>query len=83
MSSILVPALRLASLVFILRALASWIPASTNSALDSARSFIYGITEPVLGPIRRALPQTGGLDLSVIIVILAINFFLIPIARQL
>jgi len=29
--------------------------------------FLYRITEPVLGPIRRRLPSFGGLDISPII----------------
>lgn len=33
------------------------------------------LTEPVLRPIRRRLPDLGGIDLSPIVVILLINFF--------
>lgn len=49
---------------------------------------LWRLTEPVLGPIRRILPNLGGIDLSPIIAILALNFLrillindvLIPIA---
>jgi YggT family protein len=34
---------------------------------------IYQITEPVLAPIRRALPQTGMMDFSPLIVFLIIT----------
>jgi YggT family protein len=40
-------------------------------------SFLYTITEPVLGPIRRAIPPIGmggmGFDLSPIIVIVGVR----------
>jgi YggT family protein len=35
---------------------------------------LYRLTEPVLRPIRNVLPNLGGLDLSPIVVILAIMF---------
>jgi YggT family protein len=34
----------------------------------------YAITEPVLAPIRRILPNMGGIDLSPIVVILLLGF---------
>ena len=36
--------------------------------------FLYKATEPVLAPIRRVLPNLGGLDLSPIVVFLALYF---------
>lgn len=43
-------------------------------------TFLYAITEPVLGPIRRVLPPLGsggmGLDLSPIIVLFGITILL-------
>lgn len=35
---------------------------------------LWRLTEPVLGPIRRILPNLGGLDISPIIVILILEF---------
>ena len=51
---------------------------------------LWRLTEPVLGPIRRFLPNLGGLDLSPIVAILALGFLriflindvLIPIAAS-
>lgn len=37
-------------------------------------SFLYRITEPALAPIRRFLPDLGGIDISPIILILIIHF---------
>lgn len=83
MASILVPLLQLASFVFIARAIVSWLPISPDSGFAPVRNFIWSITEPVLRPIRQALPQMGGIDLSVLAVIVLINFVLTPIALRL
>jgi YggT family protein len=42
---------------------------------------LWRLTEPVLGQIRRVLPQLGGLDLSPIILLLAIFFVRNVLAR--
>jgi YggT family protein len=59
------------------RILLSWFPISPESPLSSIFSFLYRITEPILGPIRRMLPPIGmggmGLDLSPIIVIIGLQ----------
>lgn len=36
--------------------------------------FLYNVTEPVLRPIRRFMPDLGGIDISPIIVLLLIFF---------
>ncbi|MEL7434133.1 MAG: YggT family protein [Chloroflexota bacterium] len=48
----------------------TWIPNLdySNPIVD----FILQITEPVLRPIRENMPQTGGLDFSPMIVLIAI-----------
>ena len=60
-----------------------------NQLVDSIWRAATGLTEPVLGPIRRALPATGGLDLSPIVAFLGASFvqilvnqyFLAPLIR--
>ena len=37
--------------------------------------FLYKITEPILRPIRNLLPNFGGMDISPIILVLALVFF--------
>lgn len=50
----------------------SWIaPQSHHPAI----ALLYQLTEPVMAPVRRLLPPLGGLDLSPILVFLAINVF--------
>lgn len=36
--------------------------------------FLYRVTEPALGPIRRVLPNLGGVDLSPVVLILGLWF---------
>jgi YggT family protein len=59
--------------VIILRAFFSWVYVPT---LYQAGRILYRLTEPVLRPVRRLIPpaKLGGLDLSPIIVGLAIVF---------
>ena len=48
---------------------------SRNRAVASIGDVLYRLTEPVLAPIRRFLPDLGGLDLSPIVVFLGIFLF--------
>ncbi len=45
---------------------------SRNRAVAAIGDFLYRATEPVLAPIRRFLPDLGGLDLSPLVVFLGI-----------
>ena len=56
-------------LVVIARVILSWINYNPHNPIVR---FIYDITEPVLLRIRRFLPLFGGLDLSPVILILAL-----------
>ncbi len=64
----------LAATVLILgRVLLSWIDPGGRSQLGS---FVISTTEPILGPVRRALPQTGALDFSPMIVLIVLTILL-------
>ena len=56
------------------RVVLSWFPVSPGSAMAGVYGFLYQLTEPVLGPIRRILPPLGGFDLSPLVLIMAIYF---------
>jgi YggT family protein len=64
---------RLYTLIIFGRILLSWFPISRGSAMEGIYNFLYQVTEPVLGPVRRALPPLGGFDLSPIVVIFGLN----------
>jgi YggT family protein len=49
------------SLLILARVLLSWTSPSGGGGFTA---FIYQVTEPILGPIRRVLPPMGGLDWS-------------------
>src|SRR5579872_786704 len=65
--------------LLIASAILSWLIAfnvvnTRNQFVAAVAEFLYRITEPVLAPIRRMLPNLGGLDISPIILILIIMF---------
>jgi YggT family protein len=65
--------LNLYSWVIIAAALITWVSPDPRNPIVQ---FLHRITEPVLAPVRRLLPpwKTGGLDLSPLIVLIAIQF---------
>jgi len=56
------------------RSLLSWFPNidRSNPTVDAVVRFIYGVTEPVLRPIRDMLPRNSGVDFSPMIVLIII-----------
>jgi YggT family protein len=72
-------ALQLYTWVIIAVAVLSWLLAFNvinyhNNLVRSVWTGLNAITEPLLRPIRRILPQMGGLDISPIILLLIIFF---------
>jgi YggT family protein len=72
-------ALNLYTWILIASAIFSWLFAfnvinSSNQFVNSVGMFLYNVTEPVLRPIRRVLPNLGGIDISPIILLLIIFF---------
>ncbi len=70
--------------IIIGRAVISWVNADPYNPIVR---FLYEVTEPLLGRIRRFLPiSMAGVDLSPVILIIVIMFlqsFLVPTLRQL
>ena len=72
LASILNLALEIYMWVIIARALLSWVNPDPYNPIVR---FLYNITEPVLGWVRRRVPLVfGGLDLSPLLVLFAIVF---------
>ena len=66
--------------ILILAVIMSWLISfnvvnTTNRIVSMIADFTYRITEPALRPIRRFLPNLGGLDISPIVLLLVIWFF--------
>ena len=57
------------NIVIIARVILSWVKLSPTNPIAI---IIYGVSEPMLKPVRRLLPNTGGLDFSPIVVIILI-----------
>jgi YggT family protein len=69
------------SLLIFGRIILSWFPISRGSPMESVYSGLYSVTEPVLGPVRRALPPLGGFDFSPLVVIFALRFLALAVSR--
>ncbi|MCX8999258.1 YggT family protein [Rhizobiaceae bacterium BDR2-2] len=71
--------LNLYTWILIASAVFSWLYAfnvinSSNQFVNAIGRFLYAVTEPVLAPIRRLLPNLGGIDISPIVVLVLIFF---------
>ena len=64
-------ALQVYQLILLARVLMTWIPNLDYN--NPIVRFLIRATEPVLAPIRNALPQMGGIDLSPLVVFLGIS----------
>ncbi len=65
--------------ILIVSAVLSWLIAfnvvnTSNRFVYTAADFLYRITEPALRPIRRLLPNLGGIDISPVVLILLLWF---------
>jgi YggT family protein len=70
-AELLVAAITLYEGLILLRAIVSWFapPDSTHPAIE----LLKRVTDPVLEPVRKALPATGGIDLSPLIVLIGLE----------
>ena len=65
--------------LLIAQAILSWLVAfgivnRYNRVVTTIGDFLWRVTEPLLRPIRRILPDLGGIDISPIILILVLWF---------
>ena len=66
--------------LLIAQAILSWLVAfsivnTQNKLIYLIGDFLYKITEPALKPIRKLLPDFGGIDVSPVILIIILIFF--------
>ncbi len=65
------------SLLIFVRVLMSWVRVTPGTPVASIYSVVFNLTEPVLGPLRRAIPPMrmgmAALDLSPLIVLFGIR----------
>lgn len=65
--------------VIVIGAVLSWLVAfevinTRNRFIAMVLDFTYRLTEPALRPIRRVLPDLGGIDISPVLLLLGIMF---------
>lgn len=69
--------------ILLIRAILSWV----SQGYNPFEAVLHQLTEPLLAPIRRVIPPMGGLDLSMLVLLLGMNFInlligdLIPLWR--
>jgi YggT family protein len=66
--------------VLVANAIFSWLVAfnvinTRNGIVATIGDFLFRVTEPALAPIRRRLPDLGGIDLSPVVLIIGLVFF--------
>jgi YggT family protein len=66
--------------LLIIQAIMSWlinfgIINTQSNFVNMIGSFLYKVTEPLLRPIRKLLPEFGGVDISPVILIILLIFF--------
>lgn len=68
------------TIAIFIRVILSWIQARLPWGIGE---FAFAVTEPILGPIRRMLPATGGMDFSPLIALVAIQYLIEPLFLRL
>jgi YggT family protein len=76
-TALLVQLITLYIWLIVASAVLSWLVAFNvvnphNKAVRQIGEFLYRITEPALAPIRRYMPDLGGIDISPIVLIFAL-----------
>lgn len=78
-ATLLIYALYALIILILVRVVFSWTNPYPN---NSVYRFVYQVTEPILGPVRRRLPPISGMDLSPLVVTL-VAYFVIAAIRNL
>jgi YggT family protein len=69
--------------VLIARAILSWFPLRSDSPFVPVARFLNTVTEPVLAPVRRVIPPAGMIDISFLVVVLVMEFLVVPLLCRL
>lgn len=63
------------SIVLLVYAIISWIPDIRGPWVR----YLAMLVEPILAPVRRIIPPIGGLDIAFLVVLLALNYLIVPL----
>lgn len=64
--------------VLLVYAVVSWIPDLRGPWVR----YLSMLVDPVLAPVRRIIPPLGGLDLAFLVVIVVLNYVIMPILQR-
>jgi YggT family protein len=78
-ATVIIYALYALIILILVRVVFSYISPYPN---NTVYRFVFQVTEPILGPVRRRLPPVSGIDLSPLVVTLA-AYFVIAAIRNL
>ena len=67
--NVLMTFLRIMEFAIVIRALLSWVDPGMRNPISQ---FLVQLTEPIIAPIRRAIPSIGMIDISPMVAILVI-----------
>ena len=82
MSALILLLLQMVSLLLLARAILSWFRPDYGTGLHRFSETVDRLSDPIVLPVRQILPNTGPLDLSVVVLLIGINFVLVPIVRS-
>ncbi len=80
LAGLLITILNIVSLLLVARALFSWFDPGFNSTIGK---LLFDITEPILAPVRRLMPQTGMFDLSIMVTLLLLYLLRVMLGQAL
>ncbi|MDE2481471.1 MAG: YggT family protein [bacterium] len=66
---------RLYSVLLFVYAVLSWLPDLRGPWVR----YLAMVIEPVLAPVRRIIPPLGGFDLAFLVVLLVLNYLIVPL----
>ena len=72
-TSLLCQALGIFLFLIYIRVILSWFPANPQGPFGQISRIVHQLTDPVMIPVRRALPLVGPLDLSPIVVVIGLS----------
>jgi YggT family protein len=68
------------TIAIFIRVILSWVQTRLPFGIND---FVFTVTEPILGPIRRMLPSAAGMDFSPLIALVGIQYLLEPLFLRL
>jgi YggT family protein len=81
MLDVVVALLNLFALALVLRVVVGWFATKPSSPAAGVYAVLFRLTEPVVAPVRRWVPNPGGFDLSIFLVFIAVRWLLVPVPQ--